>query len=64
MSPIDNEKLRAAAVMSDPFEYFVVPGSNPGDALRQCCATFLNSIDPAAFLSIALNYGPVFRELA
>ena len=63
MSLIDNEKLRAAAVMSDPFEYLVVPGLIQGDALKAVLRDF-PVMDRAGSVPLAaLNCGPAFREL-
>ena len=63
MSLIDNEKLRAAAVISDPFEYLVVPGLIQGDALQAVLRDFPQMDRPGSVPLAALKYGPAFRDL-
>ena len=63
MSLIDKEKLRAASVMVDPFEYLIVPGLVEGDALEAVLRDFPKMERPGSIPLTALEYGPVFGEL-
>ena len=63
MSLIDNEKLRAAPVIADPFEYLLVPGLVPGEALEAVLRDFPKMERPGSVPLTALEYGPVFGTL-
>ena len=63
MSLIDNEKLYAASVMADPFEYLIVPGLVHGEALDAVLSDFPKLERPGSVPLTALEYGPAFGDL-
>ena len=61
MSQIDYERLRAAPLVREPFDYLVVPDCIPADALKAINADY-PAIDRAGNLNVEeLSYGPAFR---
>jgi len=63
MTQIDYERLTAAELGTDPFDYLVVPGCIPPAALAEINRDY-PAIDHAGNCSVEdLSYGPAFRRL-
>jgi SM-20-related protein len=63
MSLIDHEKLRAAPVMTEPFQHLVAPGLVGGQALQSVLRDFPKMERPGSVPLTALEYGAAFGEL-
>jgi SM-20-related protein len=63
MSLIDHEKLRAAPVMVEPFQYLIAPGLVGGRELQSVMRDFPKMERPGSVPLAALEYGPAFNEL-
>jgi hypothetical protein len=63
MSLIDHEKLRAAPVMVEPFQYLIAPGLVGGRELQSVMRDFPKMERPGSVPLAALKYGPAFNEL-
>lgn len=59
----DYDLIRDAAVTTDPFRFFAVPGALPQAALKRAQGDFPVIRDPGIFPLSELSYGPGFAEL-
>ncbi len=60
---LDYDLIRDAAVTTEPFNFFAVPGALPEQALTRAQADFPVIRDAGIFPLSELSYGPAFAEL-